>query len=69
MKNIKKCPECGGKELILTQHTDGRLLCITCMDCGWIKESDEFKSLAREVEDTLKDFDRKDILKTNKKLV
>jgi len=69
MKNIKKCPECGSKELILTQHTDGRLLCINCMDCGWTKESDEFKSLAAEIEDTLKGLDRSDILLTKKKLV
>ena len=69
MKNIKKCPECGNKDLLLTQHTDGRLLCITCIRCGWTKESKEFKTLAAEIDDVINNFDRKDILFTKKKMV
>ena len=69
MNSIKKCPECGNKDLLLTQHMNGRLLCVNCIKCGWTKESDEFKILAAEIDDIINNFDRKGILLTKEKMV
>jgi uncharacterized Zn finger protein (UPF0148 family) len=67
MNNIKKCPECKSENLLLTQDLHGKIFCATCYECGWSKESPEFKALYKEFDDTFKDFDRDSILKTKKK--
>ena len=69
MKNIKECPECKQKNILLTQDLDGKVFCITCVGCGWTMESPEFKALYKEFDDSIRDFDRDDILKTKKKLI
>jgi hypothetical protein len=69
MNNIKQCPECKSKNLLVTQDLHGKVFCITCSACGWIQESPEFKSMYKQFNDGLKTFDRDSILKTKLKLI
>jgi len=64
MDKIKQCPECKSKEILITSNLKGKIFAATCPSCGWEFESQEFKSLAEEMDKTIEQFDRKDILKT-----
>jgi RNase P subunit RPR2 len=65
---ITECKECKSKNLLITSDLKGNIFAATCLGCGWEIESPEFKKLFSEMDDALKDFDRKDILLTKKKI-
>lgn len=66
---ITECKECKSKDLLITSDLNGQLFAATCRVCGWDWESPEFKTLAQEMDDIINGFDRKDLLKTKKKLI
>ena len=66
MKNIKKCPECKSKDLIITGSLNGDIYAMTCLNCGWTKESAKFRKIELSLDELLSDFNRKDYLKTKK---
>ena len=66
---ITECKECKSKNILITSNPKGQIFAVTCRDCGWDYESEEFKSLAAEIDDIVNDFDRNDFLNTKKKLI
>jgi len=69
MNRIKKCKECGSNRILITSDPKGHIFAVTCQECGWEYESDEFKTLAAEVDDVINNFDRIDLLNTKTKLI
>jgi len=63
------CKECNSNNLLLTVDGKYTILGITCLDCGWLYETKEFKKLTKSIDDCIKNFDRDEILMTKKKRV
>jgi transcription elongation factor Elf1 len=62
----KKCPECKSKSILITSDLNGKVYSVLCRECGFLYESEELKSLESEINDTINNFDRSDILLTKK---
>jgi len=55
--------------MLVTSDLEGNLFACTCLNCGFEWESPEFKALYKEMDDSIKDFKREDILKTKRKTI